>query len=242
MSYTIGVFSKKCGIAPTTLRAWQRRYGLLKPFRTEGGHRLYTDADLKQALIILDWIKKGVPVSQVKPLLSGSAPVTTDNWNALQEAILTRLNAGNAESLRHYIYECGREYPHREFVNEVIRPLRRRLPANVPSMRMMREILDGQIIAYTSFCMESDKKGAGENYYITGWHLADITEIWLEILIRTGQQMRFNVLPAPPSHILPEMFSDKNWVLVTSRQLTVVRQKQITEWKKKLRSLEIVTV
>ncbi|EPZ1606460.1 MerR family DNA-binding transcriptional regulator, partial [Shigella boydii] len=25
---------------PVTLRAWQRRYGLLKPQRTDGGHRL----------------------------------------------------------------------------------------------------------------------------------------------------------------------------------------------------------
>ncbi|MGC9715980.1 MerR family DNA-binding transcriptional regulator, partial [Escherichia coli] len=27
-------------LIPVTLRAWQRRYGLLKPQRTDGGHRL----------------------------------------------------------------------------------------------------------------------------------------------------------------------------------------------------------
>ncbi|MGU0044467.1 MerR family DNA-binding transcriptional regulator [Escherichia coli] len=28
---------------PVTLRAWQRRYGLLKPQRSEGGHRLFDE-------------------------------------------------------------------------------------------------------------------------------------------------------------------------------------------------------
>ncbi len=58
MSYSIGEFARLCGINPTTLRARQRRYGLLKPRRTEGGHRLYSDDDVQQALKILDWIQR----------------------------------------------------------------------------------------------------------------------------------------------------------------------------------------
>ena len=59
MPYSIGEFARLCGINATTLRAWQRRYGLLKPLRTDGGHRLYSDDDVQQALKILDWVKKG---------------------------------------------------------------------------------------------------------------------------------------------------------------------------------------
>ena len=58
MPYSIGEFARLCGINATTLRAWQRRYGLLKPLRTDGGHRLYSDDDVQQALKILDWVKK----------------------------------------------------------------------------------------------------------------------------------------------------------------------------------------
>lgn len=50
----------------------------------------------------------------------------------------------------------------------------------------LREILDGIIIAYTSFCLEGDKKAPGDNFLITGWHLTDACEIWLEALKRTG--------------------------------------------------------
>ncbi|MDU1268613.1 MAG: MerR family DNA-binding transcriptional regulator [Escherichia coli] len=39
--YTIGEVALLCDINPVTLRAWQRRYGLLKPQRTDGGHRLF---------------------------------------------------------------------------------------------------------------------------------------------------------------------------------------------------------
>ncbi|RWS36532.1 MerR family DNA-binding transcriptional regulator, partial [Erwinia amylovora] len=39
--YSIGDVAEKCGINPVPLRSWQRRYGLLKPQRTEGGHRQF---------------------------------------------------------------------------------------------------------------------------------------------------------------------------------------------------------
>ena len=90
MSYSIGEFSRLCGINATTLRAWQRRYGLLKPERTDGGHRLYNDDDVQLALKILDWVKKGVPVSQVKPLLTRSDAGPGDNWLVLQDNMLQR--------------------------------------------------------------------------------------------------------------------------------------------------------
>ena len=43
----IGEFARRAGVSPELLRAWERRYGLLQPIRSEGGFRLYTadDAD-----------------------------------------------------------------------------------------------------------------------------------------------------------------------------------------------------
>lgn len=42
----IGEVARRTGVAVATLRAWERRYGLLDPQRTEGGHRRYGSADL----------------------------------------------------------------------------------------------------------------------------------------------------------------------------------------------------
>jgi hypothetical protein len=60
--YTIGEVALLCDINPVTLRAWQRRYGLLKPQRTDGGHRLFNDADIDRIREIKSWIDNGVQV------------------------------------------------------------------------------------------------------------------------------------------------------------------------------------
>ncbi|MGB7801724.1 MerR family transcriptional regulator [Buttiauxella sp.] len=240
MSYSIGEFAQLCGINATTLRAWQRRYGLLKPLRTDGGHRQYSDDDVQQALKILDWVKKGVPVSQVKSLLARPGARRTNNWLTLQESMLQRLKEGKIESLRQMIYDAGREYPRSELVTEVLRPLRSQVSANIPAVMTMREILDGIIISYTSFCLEGDKKAPGDNYLITGWYLTDPCEIWLEALRRTGQGQRIDVLPVPPATLAPDVFPDRHWLLVTGGKLTATRKKQIELWQLQVVSLEVI--
>ncbi|NUL36424.1 MerR family transcriptional regulator [Kosakonia sacchari] len=242
MSYSIGEFAQLCGITPTTLRAWQRRYGLLKPMRTGGGHRLYSDDDVQQALKILDWVKKGVPVSQVKPLLTRPETHRTNNWLTLQESMLQRLKEGKIESLRQLIYDSGREYPRPELINEVLRPLRSKVSANIPAMMTLREVLDGIILSYTSFCLEGDRKAPGDNYLITGWHLTDPCEIWLEALKRTGQGHRIDVLPVPPTTLAPEIFPQRKWLLVTTGTLSAARKKQIALWQASVVSLEVISL
>lgn len=242
MSYSIGEFARLCGINATTLRAWQSRYGLLKPLRTDGGHRLYSDEDIKQAQRILDWVKKGVPIGQVKLLLERPGKQRTNNWITLQESMLQRLKEGKIESLRQMIYDAGREYPRPELVTDVLRPLRSSLSANIPAMMTLREVLDGIIISYTSFCLEGDRKAPGDNYLITGWQLTDACEVWLEALKRTGQGHRVDVLPGTPAALAPEIFAGRKWLLVTSGKLTVTRKKQIDKWREQVISLEVVAL
>ena len=44
----IGEFARRVGVTPELLRAWERRYGLLQPIRTEGGFRLYSSDDAER--------------------------------------------------------------------------------------------------------------------------------------------------------------------------------------------------
>jgi DNA-binding transcriptional MerR regulator len=44
----IGEFARRVGVSPELLRAWERRYGLLQPIRSEGGFRLYTHEDAER--------------------------------------------------------------------------------------------------------------------------------------------------------------------------------------------------
>jgi MerR family transcriptional regulator, light-induced transcriptional regulator len=44
----IGEFARRVGVSPELLRAWERRYGLLRPIRSDGGFRLYTHEDAER--------------------------------------------------------------------------------------------------------------------------------------------------------------------------------------------------
>jgi DNA-binding transcriptional MerR regulator len=41
----IGELSRRVGVTPDVLRAWERRYGVLRPHRSRSGQRLYTESD-----------------------------------------------------------------------------------------------------------------------------------------------------------------------------------------------------
>lgn len=73
--YPIREVSRLTGVNPVTLRAWERRYGLIQPTRTESGHRLYSTADVERVRSILAWIDRGVAVSKVGKILAKAAPL-----------------------------------------------------------------------------------------------------------------------------------------------------------------------
>lgn len=66
------------GVNPVTLRAWERRYGLIRPLRTEGGHRLYSLEDVTTIRSIMSWTERGVTVSKVGDLLARSKSLEVD--------------------------------------------------------------------------------------------------------------------------------------------------------------------
>ncbi|MBC3235749.1 MerR family transcriptional regulator [Pseudomonas lurida] len=68
--FPIREVSRLTGVNPVTLRAWERRYGLIQPTRTESGHRLYSKTDIQTVNRILDWIERGVTVSKVGKILA----------------------------------------------------------------------------------------------------------------------------------------------------------------------------
>jgi DNA-binding transcriptional MerR regulator len=67
--YAIREVSAITGVKPVTLRAWQRRYHLVEPSRTEKGHRLYSEQDIQQ---IQSWLAKGISIGNVAQLLQSA--------------------------------------------------------------------------------------------------------------------------------------------------------------------------
>lgn len=60
----IGELAERTGVTPALLRAWERRYGVIAPARSEGGFRLYSDEDVERILRVREQIAAGVSAAQ----------------------------------------------------------------------------------------------------------------------------------------------------------------------------------
>ena len=63
MSLRIGELARRTGVEAGTLRAWERRFGLLQPTRTKGGQRQYSEADVARVLTVRRLTDDGMTLS-----------------------------------------------------------------------------------------------------------------------------------------------------------------------------------
>lgn len=118
--FPIREVARVTGINPVTLRAWERRYGLVQPIRTESGHRLYSQANIEEVRKILGWIERGVPVSKVERILArdgslraqprGLAPAQGE-WAEWQARIVAAVRAFDERSLEQAYGQIFASYP-----------------------------------------------------------------------------------------------------------------------------------
>lgn len=126
--YPIREVSRLTGVNSVTLRAWERRYGLIRPQRTPKGHRLYARGDIERIERILHWLSRGVSVSQVGDLLeqpeSDEASATTDgDWPGQRQQLITAIQALDTARLESLYNQSLALYPVDVCVNELWQPV-----------------------------------------------------------------------------------------------------------------------
>ena len=96
----IRTVSSLTGVNPVTLRAWERRYGLIKPVRTPKGHRLYTMADVDFIQQVTVLLQAGMSIGQVRHVLDPEQPRSetaeeqendksvVDVWSSYQQGMI----------------------------------------------------------------------------------------------------------------------------------------------------------
>ena len=110
-NYRIGLTTQITGIRPETLRAWERRYEVVKPIRTDAGDRLYTQADIDRLLLIKKLVDNGDAISAVanlnyenleKRISSCKSALTSTGKNDLNFILLGRtiLDKKSLDSMR----------------------------------------------------------------------------------------------------------------------------------------------
>ena len=140
--HSIGVVADRTGLSVHQLRAWERRHDAVEPERTEGGHRLYTDADLHRLELLADLTDRGrrigqlagLPTEELTALLerdrrregepaepepTAEAPGLAD---ARQEAI-EAIESFDADGLEATVRRASLKHGLRTFVDELVVPV-----------------------------------------------------------------------------------------------------------------------
>jgi MerR family transcriptional regulator, light-induced transcriptional regulator len=68
--HPVRVAASKSGVNPHVLRAWERRYGVVTPVRSEGGQRLYSDLDVERLRLLRRLTGRGHGIGQLSRLSS----------------------------------------------------------------------------------------------------------------------------------------------------------------------------
>lgn len=131
--FPIREVARLTGVNPVTLRAWERRYGLIQPTRTESGHRLYSSTDIDTVHRILDWIERGVAVSKVGKILARdtlcsehATPSRVDTereWSQWQVQLRLAISAFDDRQLDRLYAQIFAAYPVAVVFQSIIMPL-----------------------------------------------------------------------------------------------------------------------
>ena len=94
----IGELSKRAGVSPELLRAWERRYGLLRPARSAGGLRLYSPADVERVALMQQHLAEGMAAAEaaalaVRDAVDEEAARTAPRPAAIRDELAAALDA-----------------------------------------------------------------------------------------------------------------------------------------------------
>ncbi|HXG35197.1 MAG TPA: MerR family transcriptional regulator [Bryobacteraceae bacterium] len=113
--YKLATVRRLTGFSGELLRAWERRYGLLQPVRGPGGHRLYTEEDLRLLRRVRELLAQGRTIGEIAALgrrqllrapsepLASADDATLAELERLRGSILEAVRAVDAMRLRQLL-------------------------------------------------------------------------------------------------------------------------------------------
>jgi len=229
--YSIGEVAERCGINPVTLRAWQRRYGLLKPQRSEGGHRQFDEEDILRIEEIKRLMKSGVSVGKVKALLGTQELVTESSWTAYQEEMMLVLRYASPAKLRAKLADFRREHSVEALIDHILVPVRQRMSLDQNTVRHMASLLDGVLIEVAAASLVESRKKPGKDALLMGWECEDRTRLWLEAARLSHKGWHIDVLAEPIDSPRPELFPGQKIFVWTGKTATPRQQEQLDHWR-----------
>jgi DNA-binding transcriptional MerR regulator/methylmalonyl-CoA mutase cobalamin-binding subunit len=126
-SLNIAAIARRTGVAPDTLRKWEQRYGVLRPDRTPGGQRRYSERDVARVEWLRDRLREGYRIGEAARILGGGDAQPAAQPEELPELILAALAANDADRLDSLLDQTFGVLPLEQAIVDVVAPLTERL-------------------------------------------------------------------------------------------------------------------
>lgn len=131
----IRTVSSLTGVNSVTLRAWERRYDLIKPVRTPKGHRLYTMTDVEMIHQVVSLLNNGMSIGQVRQVLDSSEACLKSTPD-IQE----RENSAFWQSHRHRLLQAVVAFDDR-VLNDIYSEVLSLYPVDIVTYRLIVPLL-----------------------------------------------------------------------------------------------------
>lgn len=230
--YPIREVSRLTGVNAVTLRAWQRRYGLVQPARTDKGHRLYSDQDIRQIGEILSWLERGVSIGQVKGLLSEpQAHPSGDHWQLALARFSEAMLALDQRRVEAILNDLLASYPFDLVRSRVLQPQVERL------LGLWRERPDGELLLqiwqgwlHARFARHLVEQQKGSPITLASWgQVGPLELVWAAYeLIGLGYEVQLLGAVEPRHASLLEGRASPPWLVLLGAGLG--KQEMAAEW------------
>jgi MerR family transcriptional regulator, light-induced transcriptional regulator len=119
------------GVNAITLRAWERRYGLIKPVRTDAGQRMYRREEIDLIHRVVGLLDKGIPIGRVALALADSPPFDRparhSPWDSYLERIISAIGRFDEEEVEEVYNAALALHPLQTVTSRLLLPLLREL-------------------------------------------------------------------------------------------------------------------
>jgi DNA-binding transcriptional MerR regulator len=118
----IAALSRRTGVAPDTLRKWESRYGVLRPSRTAGGQRRYSETDVRRVEWLRDRIAEGWRVGEAARVIDEVSTAPLDEPLALRDALIGSIRESDAVTLSTTLDQAFAVLPLEQALTDVVTP------------------------------------------------------------------------------------------------------------------------
>lgn len=214
----IGELARRAGVPAATLRAWERRYGVITPRRSSSGYRLYTRADERRLQTMVGLVRQGVAPAEAAERVrahggatEAPAPPSPAELALLEEvrrSLLASLIDLDEEAANRELDRAVGSLALEAFLGEVVLPVLREI-----GERWARGEVGVHVEHFTSALIRGRLLGMARGWGMGGDELAllacpsgerhDLGLICFGLMLRSsGRRIAFLGADTPPDAIL----------------------------------------